>query len=78
MGEGAQIKLSRENRCSSQVKLVCRQLFELHQECQVVSNFKRECGISLMMLQWKRASSDDHGVTSWFFSSCGGIFEFRW
>ena len=43
-----------------------------------VSNFKRENGISLKMLQWERASSRDDGGTSWFFSSCGRILEERW
>ena len=43
-----------------------------------VSNFKRENGISLKMLQWERASSRDDGGTSWFFSSCGRILEVRW
>ena len=44
---------------------------------RTVSNFKRECGISLNMLQWERASSGDDGGTSWVFSSCGGILELR-
>ena len=42
-----------------------------------VSNFKRECGISLETLQKERASSRDDGRTSWFFSSYGGILELR-
>ena len=42
-----------------------------------VSKFKREHGISLEMLQWERASSQDDRGTSWFFSSCGGILELR-
>ena len=42
-----------------------------------VSNFKRERGISLETLQRERASSRDYGETSWFFSSCGRILEFR-
>ena len=42
---------------------------------RTVSNFKRECGISLNMLQWERASSGDDGGNSWVFSSCSGIFE---
>ena len=33
--------------------------------------------ISLVMLQWERASSRDDRGTSWFFSSCGGILELR-
>ena len=32
---------------------------------------KREAGISLEMLQQKRASSGIEGRISWFFSSCG-------
>ena len=42
-----------------------------------VSNFKRKRGISLEMLQWKRASSRDDGRTLWFFSSCFGILDLR-
>lgn len=42
-----------------------------------VSNFKREHGISLEMLQREGASSHDDGGTSWFFLSCGGIPELR-
>ena len=42
------------------------------------SNFKRERGISLEMLQRDRASSRDDGGTLWFFSSCGKILELRW
>ena len=42
-----------------------------------ISNFKRQRGISLEMLHWERASSRDDGGTSWFFSSCGRILEFR-
>ena len=38
-----------------------------------VSNFKREPGISLEMLQHKGASS--HAGTTWFSSSCFGILE---
>ena len=40
-----------------------------------VSNFKRDHGISLDMLQRERASSDDDGGTLWFLSSCGEILE---
>ena len=43
----------------------------------IISNFKKERGIYLETLQWERASSRDDGATSWFFSSCGGILEFR-
>ena len=42
-----------------------------------VSNFRRECGISLKTLQCERASSGDDGGTSWVFSSCDGILELR-
>ena len=35
-----------------------------------LSRLKREAGISLEMLQWKRASSRFEGRISWFFSSC--------
>ena len=34
---------------------------------------KREGGISLVMPQWKRASSRVEGRINWFFSSCSGI-----
>ena len=34
-GEGAQIKLCWETQCSSRVRPVCWQLFDLHQVCQV-------------------------------------------
>ena len=40
-------------------------------------NFKRERGISLETLQWKRASTHDDSGTSWFFSRWGGILELR-
>ena len=36
-----------------------------------LSSFKRESGISLEMLHWKRASSHAEGRISWFFSSYG-------
>ena len=42
------------------------------------SNFKRERGIFLEMLQREGASSHDDGDTSWFFSSCGGNLELCW
>ena len=37
-----------------------------------LSRFRRERGISLETLLWKRASSCVEGRISWFFSSCGG------
>ena len=37
----------------------------------MLSRLKREVGISLETLQWKRASSRFEGRISWFFSSCG-------
>ena len=39
--------------------------------------FKMERRTSLGLLQWARASSWDDWGTTWFFSSCGGIFELR-
>ena len=42
-----------------------------------IANFKTECVISLEMLQWERVSSRYDGGTSWFFSGCGRILEFR-
>ena len=42
-----------------------------------ISNFKKERGIYLETLQWERTSSRNDGETSWFFSSCGRILEFR-
>ena len=46
------------------------------------SNFKRERGISLEMLQRERASFCDNGGISWFFPSCGEMcevsLELRW
>ena len=38
----------------------------------MLSRLKREVGISLETLQWKRASSRVEGRISWFFSSFGG------
>ena len=38
---------------------------------KTLSRLNRECGISLKMLQLKRASSRIDGRISWFFSSCG-------
>ena len=38
---------------------------------KTISRLKREGGISLEMLQWKRASTHVDGRISWFFSSCG-------
>ena len=40
-----------------------------------LSRLKREGGISLEMLQWKRASSGVEVRMSGFFSSCGRILE---
>ena len=40
-----------------------------------VLKFKRKRGISLEMMECKRASSRDDRGTSWFFSSCGLILE---
>ena len=37
----------------------------------MLSRLKREVGISLETLQWKRASTHVDGRISWFFSSCG-------
>ena len=77
-GEGAQIKLCRETRCSSRVRRVCWGTFCVASRVSsTVSNFKRECGISLETLQRERASSHDDRGTSWFFSSCGGILKLR-
>ena len=46
------------------------------------SNFMRERGISLEMLQRERASFRDNGGILWFFSSwgemCGVSLELRW
>ena len=40
-----------------------------------LSRLKREVGISLEMLQWKRTSSRFEGRISWFFSSWGRKLE---
>ena len=40
-GEGAQIMLCQEIRCSSRVRPVCRELFELHQGRQVPFRISR-------------------------------------
>ena len=37
-----------------------------------LSRFKRERGVSVQTLLWKRASSHVEGRILWFFSSCGG------
>ena len=42
-----------------------------------VSNFKRERGISLMTLQWERASSRNDGRTSCLYLSFSGILELQ-
>ena len=49
---------------------------ELHKWCQaLLSNFEREFGIALKVLQGKMASSRVEGEISWFFSSCLGTLE---
>ena len=78
MGEQAQIKWCRETRCSSRVRPVFRGTFWIASRVSsILSNFKRERGISLETLQQERASSRDVGGTSWHFSSYGGILELR-
>ena len=37
---------------------------------RTLSRLKKEGGVSLEMLHWKRASSSVEGRFSWFFSSC--------
>ena len=77
-GEGAQINLCRETRCHSRVRTICPGMFWVASRVSSsVSNFKKERRISLETLMQERASSRDDGVTSWFFSSCGGILELR-
>ena len=57
---------------------VCRGTFGVASRvASTVSNFKRECAISLETLQREGASSHDDGGTLWFFSSCGRILELR-
>ena len=75
-GEGAQIMLCQETRCSSRVRPVCRaKSWVASRVSSSVSNLKREQGISLETLQQEGASSHDDPGTSWFFSSCSRILE---
>ena len=76
--ERDQIKLFRETRCSSRVRLVYRGTFGVTSRVSItVSNFNRKRGICLEMLQRERASSRDDGGTSWFFWSCSRILELQ-
>ena len=59
-GQGAQIKLCQETLYSFRVRTVCRGTFWVASKVSsTISNFKRELGLSLEMLQWERASSCD-------------------
>ena len=70
------MKWCREPRCSPRVKLGCRGTFGVTSKVlSTVSNFKMERETSLETLKLARASSCGDGLTTSFFSSCGGILE---
>ena len=72
------MKWCQEPWCSPRVQPVCRGTFGVALRApNIILHFKMERGTSLETLEWARASSCDDGGTTWFFSSCGGIFELR-
>ena len=72
-GKVAQIEVYSETRCSSLVGLgMSGNFLSCIKVSSTLSCFRRERGISLETLLWKRASSRVEGRISWFFSSSGG------
>ena len=69
---------ARKPRCSSLGRPVCQgTLWVASRLPSTVSNFKTERGTSLETPSRERASSCDGGGTTWFFSSCDAILNFR-
>ena len=70
-GKKALLGLWRDPRCSSQVETGMSINFLIASRVsRTLSRLKKEGGVSLEMLHWKRASSSVEGRFSWFFSSC--------
>ena len=66
-----------ENSCSSRVRQVCRGTFWVASRVSsTVSNFKRERGISLEMLQQERASSRMMGEPRGFSGVAAGFSSY--
>ena len=68
-GNASLLELWHETRCSSQMGMSISRNFLVS---STLSCFKRDGGISLETLLWKRDTSHVEGRISWFFSSCGG------
>ena len=77
-GEGAHRKWCRELWCFPRVRPVCQGTLGVASRVpSTVLYFRMERGTSLDTLKRPRASSCDDGGTTWFSSSCSGIFELR-
>ena len=72
--------LGRDPRCSSRVQTgMSGNFLSCLKGVRMLSGLRREGGISLEMLQQKRASARLEGRISLFFWSCGGLpLELRW